>query len=440
MFLGRGCYFLWYDLSLSMSIAKFTYLDKPAHDVWRVLVLLPNCMEYGNRLLQGILEYSEDDHKFSPFEVRFQDHLPLAPHCDLEQWDAVIFWADLKHKWIQQFISPGMPAVTCGADWRGEEGICTVAVDNEMYARQALQFFQRRDKKRIAYIGYHTTDYGGLFGISNKISELSGEYQMRFLEQGLTIPDPAVFRIQSDLWKEDTQLIAFLKQLPPETGLICEHSTIARLVTNALLHLNVNIPVDIEVLSVEESYSARSQFPRISTIELPGERIGYEAAALVRQHLDRKSSAPTEKLIPPVRIHERDTTAAHAVEVTDYLANALRIINEEACHGLSVQKLSDTLQVSRTKLTLDFTERFHCSPGTAIRNRRLFTASGLLRNTNLSVNTITLQCGFTEPQQFCNFFRRYFGMTPIQYRQSPEEILSQSLRPDTLQQKIPVMG
>jgi two-component system response regulator YesN len=48
---------------------------------------------------------------------------------------------------------------------------------------------------------------------------------------------------------------------------------------------------------------------------------------------------------------------------------------------------------------------------------RIGKAASLLRNTNLPVTEISLQCGFKEANYFSKFFRKYMNESPLDFRQ-----------------------
>ena len=48
---------------------------------------------------------------------------------------------------------------------------------------------------------------------------------------------------------------------------------------------------------------------------------------------------------------------------------------------------------------------------------RLLNAASLLENTALSVNEIAISCGFYDIAYFSKYFKKYFGVSPSEYRQ-----------------------
>jgi AraC-like DNA-binding protein len=55
------------------------------------------------------------------------------------------------------------------------------------------------------------------------------------------------------------------------------------------------------------------------------------------------------------------------------------------------------------------------SAGDLIRKRRLLDAKRMLSHSNLSVSEVGYQLGFKDPSYFSRFFRRYEGVTPVEF-------------------------
>ena len=53
-----------------------------------------------------------------------------------------------------------------------------------------------------------------------------------------------------------------------------------------------------------------------------------------------------------------------------------------------------------------------------INQIRVLRATGLLRNSSLSVQQVAEQCGFADGNYFTRIFRKIQGITPNEYRKS----------------------
>lgn len=59
---------------------------------------------------------------------------------------------------------------------------------------------------------------------------------------------------------------------------------------------------------------------------------------------------------------------------------------------------------------------YDCTLTQAIHRRRITKARDYLRNSNLTVNQIAINCGFTDPDYFRRIFKRYTQISPSEYR------------------------
>ncbi|MDH6341458.1 signal transduction histidine kinase/CheY-like chemotaxis protein [Parabacteroides sp. PFB2-12] len=86
----------------------------------------------------------------------------------------------------------------------------------------------------------------------------------------------------------------------------------------------------------------------------------------------------------------------------------------------NVEKLSDTLGLSRGHLYRKVKELTGTTPVDLLRNFRLNKATQLLRQNQLSVSEIAYQTGFTSPAYFSKCFKAVYAMTPKEYQSGAE--------------------
>ena len=68
-----------------------------------------------------------------------------------------------------------------------------------------------------------------------------------------------------------------------------------------------------------------------------------------------------------------------------------------------------------------FTKFTGMSPIQYLNQRRLETACQLLRDTDYSISDISSQTGFSSQSYFTQIFRKFYGITPVKYRQLHSE-------------------
>lgn len=84
--------------------------------------------------------------------------------------------------------------------------------------------------------------------------------------------------------------------------------------------------------------------------------------------------------------------------------------------SFTVEQMADELSVGRTYLSGLFKKETGRSIRDYILEQRVRTAANLLRYSNESIGTIAEYMQFSSASRFSAFFRRYYGMTPAEYR------------------------
>lgn len=95
---------------------------------------------------------------------------------------------------------------------------------------------------------------------------------------------------------------------------------------------------------------------------------------------------------------------------------AVAFINENLERDLSVKIISKGAGVSKSVLYKRFHACFDCTVSEYINIRRVERAAQLLKKTDLSVEQISQQVGFTNASYFSKTFKKQMGIAPLKYR------------------------
>ena len=190
----------------------------------------------------------------------------------------------------------------------------------------------------------------------------------------------------------------------------------------------IQVPEDIAVLAAGDDQAMCEMQPvPLSCIRLNGERHGYEAAALLARLMDGEPLPRRPVLIPPDGIAVRASTDWTAVS-DPLVARALALVAENLSHPWGVAQLASELGVPPLRLGRHFQAELGRSPGAEILRQRLARARRLLRETNLTLAKIAVECGFCNAAYFSSLFHRETGLSPRAFRQGRER--DASTRPD----------
>ena len=114
-----------------------------------------------------------------------------------------------------------------------------------------------------------------------------------------------------------------------------------------------------------------------------------------------------------------------AARATQYLPGASRhplerarafILEHSADETLSIQSLARKADMSEVYFRKLFHALYGSTPIAYIMEVRLTNAKELMRYTDLSLEEIALQCGFSSLSYFCRVFKKQTDLTPSQYR------------------------
>ena len=91
------------------------------------------------------------------------------------------------------------------------------------------------------------------------------------------------------------------------------------------------------------------------------------------------------------------------------------ILHENSTEKLSLEELSQTLDIHPMHLSRDFHKYFHCNLGEYLRKLKVEKSLKLL-NEYESLSEVALECGFSDQSHFIRCFKENIGITPLKYK------------------------
>src|SRR5690606_30795695 len=151
--------------------------------------------------------------------------------------------------------------------------------------------------------------------------------------------------------------------------------------------------------------------PPLTSVAFNGERIGYEAAALLDRMM-RGEPAPKEPiLIDPLTIVTRQSSEVVATDDAT-LVKAMRFIRENACSGITVEDGLEHVTISGSAMERRMLSCTGHSPTTQILTVRLNHVKQLLHETVLSLSQIAERTGVKHPHYISHVFNIVTQQTP----------------------------
>lgn len=116
---------------------------------------------------------------------------------------------------------------------------------------------------------------------------------------------------------------------------------------------------------------------------------------------------------------ELDVMSAREAEMGSlYVRKAVEFIQDNFCNPINITDIADYVCINRSYLYTLFQRELSVSPKEYLANYRLTRASELLLITDLSVESVALSCGYSDPLVFSKSFKAKNGVTPTQYRKT----------------------
>ena len=159
--------------------------------------------------------------------------------------------------------------------------------------------------------------------------------------------------------------------------------------------------------------------PPLSSVDLNGQKIGYEAAALLDEMINGSRQSRRHIRVKPAGVVVRQSTDVLAIS-DPAVARAEHFIRLHACDGIGVEEVVKQVRLSRRTLERRFTKVLGRPPGDEITRVRLGRIKDLLRTTDFSLAKIAGLTGFDYVESMHYFFKENTGQTPGQYRKKEQ--------------------
>ena len=96
----------------------------------------------------------------------------------------------------------------------------------------------------------------------------------------------------------------------------------------------------------------------------------------------------------------------------------IRFIHANLAAPLDIENLAAVSGVSRSHFSRLFARTTGLPPAEFVSQQRMECAARLLANSQLSIKAISTRCGYSDPNHFSNVFRRFFQISPTDFRNS----------------------
>jgi LacI family transcriptional regulator len=304
-------------------------------------------------------------------------------------------------------------------DLRGKfqlPGVITLDTDSAATAKLAAEHFIDRGFRNFAFCGYPGLNFSDqrCQGFVQYLAERG--YRAAVYAPPEEKPSGETIRRETEGALHEEEIAKWLLTLPRPLAVMTCNDARGRQVIDACAQHQIRVPEEVAVIGVDnDEVLCGLSNPPLSSVKPDAERIGYLGAELLHQKLQGKPIEEPTQLIPPTGIVTRLSSDILAVD-DPVVAEAMHLIRQHACTGISVENLLDFLSVSRATLERRFIKLLGRSPKDELQRLRLQKAEDLLRETSYLLTTIAEMTGFKTVAHMSVVFKAHAGISPGQYR------------------------
>ncbi len=379
----------------------------PTSPVRRVAILVETTRSYTRDLLLGVRQYMETNGPWSTFlELRALES-SVPPW--LEQWDGDgILTRTYSKEMADAIAATGVAAVELRSTNFNRE-LPFVGMDNALVGQMVADHFLNRGYRRFAA---YTLDTESFFRerVRNFVShiERAGATCTLLPSQGEAGPEN---------WEEhQREMISWLASLEKPVGIFATNDQLASRLLDACSRAGISVPDEVAVVGCEnEKTLCEFANPTLTSVQFDGQAVGYWAAEVLDGLMRGEQIEESISLIPPRGIEIRASSDEFVIE-DPVVLRAVRLIRERAFSGLTVADICRDLSVSRSTLERRMNASLKRGSKEELQRFRFREVNRLLRNTDLTIETIADMTGFTHPHYLQTCYRERFDQTPGQYR------------------------
>lgn len=377
----------------------------------RVAILVETTRSYTRDMLSGVSRYLQTNGPWSTFlELRaFESSLPPW----LENWDGDGI--------LTRTHSPGMAAAIAAVgvptielrSTNYNQGIPFFGMDNALIGEMVAEHFLNRGYRRFAA---YTLDTESFF------RERFQNFVTRVERAGAPCAQlPAQGEASPTNWEEhQADLIRWLSSLEKPIGIFATNDQLAVRLLDACRRAGISVPEEVAVVGCEnEETLCEFASPALTSVKFDGETVGFRAAEALDRLMRGEKVSRTPVLIPPKGIEVRASSDEFVIE-DPVVLRAVKLIRERAFTGISVGEICDLLGVSRS--TLERRMKVSLQRGTKeeMLRVRFREVNRLLRNSDLTIETIAELAGFSHAHYLQTSYRERYAMTPGEARRQSQ--------------------
>ena len=369
-----------------------------------MLITLNTESSSGRQFLRGVADYARHFGAWR-FLCEPAGLAHVRSSVEGDPFDGVITMDLPRH---QDLLALGLPTVAILHEQAARPDTIAVDTDDAGVAAAAEHFLQR-GYQQFAFFGRQT----GLWSLQREAT---------FVEQieaaGCAVEvlrARLISASKGDSRFDTVDVLPWLEALAKPVAIFAANDHFARYLLEQCRIAGIRVPQECAVLGVgADSYVCELVNPSLSSDALGFQQAGYLAAQALEQQM-RGGLADSLRITARAG-HVVLRRSRDALAVNDpLLARALQYLQERSHCAVEVKDVAAHIGVSRRNLEHRFRKGMDTSVLKYHRSLRAEHIAQVLLESNLSLEAISEQCGFSEPGNLTRFFKSVTGESPSAY-------------------------
>jgi LacI family transcriptional regulator len=218
------------------------------------------------------------------------------------------------------------------------------------------------------------------------------------------------------LWCEEIFEPAAISKLKRPVAVLAANDDRAFELMKLLSAKRIKIPGGVAVLGVDnDALICENANPRLSSVQPDFEKEGYIAAETLDTMMRGGTASQRTIMVGVKEIVRRESTSEQS-NAGRLVQKAIVYIDRHVLEGITVKDVVHHLKCSRRLADLRFRELHGRSILETITERRLDEVKRRLAGTKEKIDSIALTCGYSNPNYLKNLFKKRFGMSMRDFR------------------------
>ena len=211
-------------------------------------------------------------------------------------------------------------------------------------------------------------------------------------------------------------MVKWLRALPKPCGIFTCTDSWGSAVTRYAREAGLRVPEDVALVGADnDELECQLISPPLSSVVIPWQEVGRNAAMLVRLALGNQTIAERRVVVSPIAVVARRSSDILAVD-DPLVAGAVAWIRSHVDRRLTVAMVTRAVGGGRQRLERRFRSTLDRTVQDEIRRAHVDAAKHWLATTKAELSVVAKKSGFTNAALLNVAFRREIGMPPGAYR------------------------